>query len=72
MPSAERWPYSSSGTSFQVMTAWTPGIDSAFVVSSFVIPAWWAGERSALAQSVPGMRTSSTYVVRPVTWATPS
>jgi hypothetical protein len=39
MPSADRWPYSSNGTSFHVMTAWTPGIDSAFEVSSFVIPA---------------------------------
>jgi hypothetical protein len=54
------------------MTAWTPGISSAGRVSSFVIAAWWTGERSAFAHSVPGMRTSSTYVVRPVTWATPS
>ena len=54
MPSAERWPYSSSGTSFQVMTAWTPCIDSAALVSSPVMSARWTGERSALTQSVPG------------------
>ena len=45
---------------------------SAFFVSSFVIPAWWTGERSAFAQSMLGTRTSSTNSVRPVTCATPS
>ena len=54
------------------MTAWTPGIASALPVSSFVIPAKWCGERSAFVQSVPGTRTSSTYVMRPVTCASPS
>ena len=72
MPSAERWPYSSSGTSFQVTTAWTPGIASAFETSRLVIPALCTGERSAFAQSIPGTRTSSTKVVRPVTCSIPS
>jgi hypothetical protein len=44
----------------------------AFFVSSFLIPAWWNGERSAFAQSMFGTRTSSTNCDRPVTWATPS
>ena len=72
MPSAERWPYSSSGTSAWVMTAWTPGIASAFDASNDVIAALCSGERSAFAQSMPGTRTSSTNVVRPVTCSMPS
>ena len=72
MPSAERWPYSSRGTSAWVITAWTPGIASAFDASKDVIAALWNGERSAFAQSIPGTRTSSTYVVRPVTCSIPS
>ena len=55
-----------------VMIACTPFIASAFDVSSFVIAAWWCGERSAFTQSVRPTRTSSTYCVRPVTWPTPS
>ena len=71
MPSAERWPYSSSGTSSHVIT-WTPFIASALLVSRFVITALCTGERKAFTQSVPGIRTSSTNTVCPVTWATPS
>ena len=42
------------------MTARTPGIAAAFDVSSPENVAVWTGERSALTQSVPGTRTSST------------
>ena len=54
------------------MTACTPGIASAFEASNAVIVALCSGERSAFAQSIPGTRTSSTYVVRPVTCSIPS
>ena len=47
-------------------------IASAFAVSKEVIAAWSCGERSALTHSVFPTLTSSTYCVRPVTWATPS
>ena len=72
MPRAERWPYSRSGTSFHVTTACTPGIASAFEVSSPLISALWTGERSAFAHSIPDTRTSSTKIVRPVTCSIPS
>ncbi len=71
MPSAERWPYSSSGTSSHVITC-TPFIASALLVSRFVIVALCTGERNAFTHSVPGTRTSSTKTVRPVTCAMPS
>jgi hypothetical protein len=48
------------------------GIASAALVSMERICAWWCGERTALVHSVPWTRTSSTYWVRPVTWARPS
>jgi hypothetical protein len=54
------------------MTACTPGIASARLVSMPVIAAEWCGERTAFVHSVPCTRTSSTYWVRPVTWARPS
>jgi hypothetical protein len=54
------------------MIAWTPFIASALEVSTRVMSARWTGERSAFAHSVPGTRTSSTNVDRPVTWAMPS
>ena len=45
---------------------------NAGLVSSRLMSARWTGERSAFTQSVPGTRTSSTNVVRPVTCSTPS
>ena len=72
IPSAERWPYSRSGTSSHVITARTPGIASAFDVSRPLNVALWCGERSAFVHSVPGTFTSSTYCVRPVTCSIPS
>ena len=45
--------------------ACTPGIASAFDVSSERMSALWCGERSAFTHSVPGTRTSSTYCVGP-------
>ena len=44
----------------------------ALLVSIERMSALWCGERSALHHSVPWTRTSSTYCVRPVTWAMPS
>ena len=61
------WPYTLSGTSLQVTIAWTPSRASARVVSRCSIAACGWGERSALAHSVVGTRTSSTYRVSPVT-----
>ena len=43
-----------------------------WLVSIETMRALWCGERSALHHRVPCTRTSSTYCVRPVTWAMPS
>ena len=70
-PSPSRWPWTFFGTSVlrddRVHARDALGLARV----ELRIPAW-CGDRSAFVQSMPGTRTSSTYVVRPVTCASPS